>query len=247
MATLQEIIRRAFREQQITASGELPSAAQEAEGLELLQGILLRSIIQKPQSMITLGAKPIINSRNRQRDFTPISRNLAVPPNVYIHCSLTEPLTIYMPFNAGDGARLTITDVAGNFASVPLTLDGNKTLINGALEQVLATNNMRLDLFFRRDVGDWRTLSPLLLTSLSPFQEEYDDMFVIELAARLASRYGKVFDPVTAQLREDMRDRFLAQYKRTSSDVEADVLFEAEFVPYDTTGAVDSASQRILR
>lgn len=238
MTFLSEIISRSLREQQILDIGVAPSQAQIDEALPLLQGIITRAIVQTPQSIITLGAKPKTSKRDRLRDFTDLREHIAVPQNVYLHANLTTALTIFMPFNAGDGARLVIVDAGGNFATNPLTLDGNKGLVDAAATKVLSTNGQRADFFYRRDLAEWRSVAPLLTNSTMPFPEEFDDMFVLLLATRLLVRYGRAIDQGSFALLEEMRARFNARYQRTSSDVEADVLFESEYTAIDSSGGV---------
>lgn len=231
MTTLQTIINGAYRERQVLDIGETPSAAQSAEALTLLQGIIARCIVQKPQSIITLGTPPTTGLKASARDFTPYLSSLAMPHNTYIHANLTAATTIKLPFNAGDGSRLVFVDVGGNFATVPLTLDGNGSLVDAAHSKVLSTNGQRADFMYRRDLAEWRSVSPLTASSTVPFPEEYDDMLVLLLAARILSRYGRALDDVSATLLQDMRARFDAQYRRTGSDVEMDALFETEYTP----------------
>ncbi len=231
MTTLSEIIDAAYRERQLLDIGETPSAEQSEEALTLLQGIIARAIVQKPQSIVTLGAKPVTSLKARPRDFTPYLKDMALPQNVYVHAQLESPVTVLMPYNAGDGARLVFVDVAGNFASNPLTLDGNGSLVDAAATKVLSTNGQRADFMYRRDLAEWRTVAPLISSSTMPFPEEYDDMFVLMLATRLLSRYGREIDAGSEALLSEMRERFDAQYRRTGSDVEFDVLFEQEYTP----------------
>lgn len=246
MATLQLIIDRAFREQQVLDIGETPSAAQTAEALPILQGILTRAVIQKPQTIVTLGTAPVTGIRARPRRFDDLTGTVALPQNVYVNCRLTGPKTILMPFNAGDGARVVIIDVAGNFATNSLTLDGNGSLVDGVLSSVLATNGQRADFMYRRDLAEWRSVSPLIASSTVPFPDEYDDMFVLLLAIRLMVRYGRELDQSSMGILNEMRTRFQDQYRRTTSDLEADALFESEWTTLDSSGAVDSAANYSL-
>lgn len=238
MTTLNDVIGRAYREQQILDINVAPSTEQVTEALPLLQGIILRNLIQTPQSTIWIGASPKTGKARGQRNFTDLRDTYALPQNVYVHASLSGPLTLFMPYDAGDGARLVIVDAGGSFSANPLTLDGNRGLIDGSPTAVLSSSGQRADFFYRRDLAEWRSVSPLTAVSTVPFPEEYDDMFTIELAARLMVRYGKALDEATASLYKTMQDRFKARYSRTASDVEADVLFASEYAAFDTSGGV---------
>lgn len=221
---------------------QTPSTDQVNEALPILQGIMRRAVIQTPQSMITIGTRPKTSKRKRQRDFTSYVNDIALPQNVYVHCNLTQATEVLMPFDAGDGARMIFVDVAGNFATQPLTLNGNGNLVDGAASKLLDTNGMQADFFYRKDLAEWRSVSPLLTSSTVPFPDEYDDMFVLLLAVRLLVRYGRSIDEGSAALLDEMRERFKARYMRTTSDVEADVLFESEYKAFDSTGGVNTTS-----
>lgn len=248
MATqLNTIIARAYRERQVLDIDETPSTSQSTEALALLQSIIKVHMLQQPQSIINVGTLVTPkNSRTRRlRNFTTLAETLPLPQNVYVNCNLAAPTTLLMPYDAGDGARLRIIDVAGNFATQNLTLDGNGTLIDGSTTAVLADNGSSTDLFYRREIATWTVVSGLIETSNMPFPDEYDDMFTLLLAARLLSRYGKELDGVSAALLNETRDRFKARYNRTASDVEADKLFETEFTALDTQGALSGGRQFI--
>jgi len=236
MALISEIISRAYREQQVSDIAEQPSAAQQAEALPLLQGIILRSMVQYPQTTVRLGGAVKRSKSGVLRQFDDLAQDLPLPHNIHLHCQLASATSVYMPHDPGDGARLLVSDVAGTFATYPLTLLGNGNTINGGQSLVLNLNGQRHDLFYRRDLAEWRTVTGLLLTDPSPFPEEFDDMLVLALATRLVVRYGRAMDAASLSLFSEMQARFVSRYTRVASDVEADVLFDSAYLPYSSVG-----------
>lgn len=226
MATLDQIISRAYRETQITDIDEAPTSSQQAEALTLLQGIIFRNYPQSPQVSLALGTRPERATGQTLRDFTSYAPYEPVPQNTIMHCALTSAKTLIMPYAASDGARVSFVDVGKNFATYSLTLEGNGATIAGAPSAVLATNGLRAEYFFRRDLGDWQVLAALTQFQNMPFPEEFDDMFVIELSLRLNPRYGNEIAPLTAELFNEIRTRFRARYTQEASSAAPDVLFD---------------------
>lgn len=226
MTTLQSIIGRAFRETQITDIGESPSAAQEQEALDLLGGIIARSFVQIPQVTLYLDGDQKSGKVQDERNFLEwMKSGQPVPSNVILHCHLTAPRTLLMPYSPSDGARIVIVDVAKTFATNSLTLEGNGSTVEGASSLVLATDGQRAEYFFRRDMADWREVTTLGLSQQMPFPSEFDDKFVIELAGRLNPRYGNDLPGITLELYREVNARFKARYQRDSTSMEPDVLF----------------------
>lgn len=226
MTTLNDIITRAYRESQTIDIDETPSPEQQSEALTLLKGILKRSYTPRPQMIISLGTQPQRATGQLLRDFTLHAPNEPVPQNVILYCNLTSSLTLKMPYAPSDGARITLVDIGGNFASNSLTLEGNGSKVNGGSSAVLATNGETKEYFFRRDLGDWREIIDPTQFQNMPFPEDYDDMFVIELAGRLNPRYGNDMPVITVELFTEMRRRFKAQYTQSESSTSPDVLFD---------------------
>lgn len=225
MATLDDIIRRAYRESQTIDIEEDPSPEQQVEALTLLQGILSRNYIPPPQIALTIGRRPERARGQILRDFSIYAPNEPLPQNIVLQCYLTSAKTLMLPYDASDGARISFVDVGRNFATFNLTLEGNGSTIAGADTATLATNGERIDYYYRRDLADWRQIVTLTQFQNMPWPEEFDDMFAIELALRINPRYGNEIPALTAEMLREMRRRFKARYTQGQSSAAPDVLF----------------------
>jgi len=229
MSTLSEIVQRAFRESQILDINRTPSALQEAEAVTILRGIILRKI-RPAVTPIWLGNLTAVKEQKGiiLKDFTQWATQRAVPQDCYVNLLLDTAFTLLLPPSPGDGARLTFIDVAGTLATSPLTLTGNGNLVDGGPSVTLSTNNSTTSFMFRRDLAEWRpvTLVSLIATAQMPFPEEFDDMFVIELAIRLNPRYGKEVSAITTEMYQDIRSRFMGRYMSETSSAAPDNLWD---------------------
>jgi len=229
MSTLSEITQRAFRESQILDINRAPSVQQENEAIEILRGIILRKI-RPAVTPIWLGDLSAVREQRGTvlKDFTSYAPQRAVPQDCYVNLLLTTPLTLLLPPSPGDGARLTFIDVGGTLATNPLTLVGNGNLVDGGSTETLATNNSNTSYMFRRDLAEWRPVTTVALigTAQMPFPEEFDDMFVIELAIRINPRYGKEVSEITGEMYQDIRSRFMGRYMSETSSAAPDNLWD---------------------
>ena len=230
MSTLSQIIQRGFRESQILDIDRAPSAAQEAEALVILNGIIKRHT--RPSTVtVWLGDTKNIHPQRGTilKDFTPLVDNRAIPQDTFVNLLLDQSYSVMLPPEPGDGAKLSFIDVAGTLASFPLTLLGNGNLVAGNTSATLSDNNSTTTYLYRRDLANWQLVSTLLTTSSMPFPEEFDDMFVIELAIRLNPRYGKEISGVTAEMYQQIRSRFIGRYTSENSSAAPDNIWEAAF------------------
>lgn len=228
MTRLADIIGRSFRESQTFDLDRVPTEAEVAEALPLLNGIIQRNI--RPAILtIWLGdMTDLLYQRGTQfRDFTDYRDRVAVPQDVYINCKMDIPYTLRLPPSPGDGARLIVVDVNQNFGTFPLTLIGNGNTIQGQSQLILDNSGIGVSLFYRRDLADWTLLSGLTLNSRMPFPEEFDDMFVIELAMRLNPRYGQEIAAITTELFAEMKSRFMGRYISEISSAAPDLLWDS--------------------
>lgn len=226
MTTLSQITNRAYRESQILSIDTEPTAEQTSEAVTILQGIIARHT-QPPTLTVWLGNITDVKPQKGGilPDFTPYVENIALPQGVYLNCYVTQSYEIMLPPSPGDGARITVRDVSGSFATYPLTLDGNGNFVNGSATDELNTNSQVKSYMFRRDLADWTVVSDLAAGSSMPYPEEFDDMFVIELAMRLNPRYGSTISDVSAEMYRDMRSRFKSRYQIMNSSAAPDDLF----------------------
>lgn len=230
MSTLSQIIQRGFRESQILDIDRQPSTAQENEALVILNGIIKRHT--RPSTVtIWLGNTTNIKTQRGSilKDFTPLVNDRAIPQDTFVNLLVNQSYTVLLPPEPGDGARLSFIDVSGDLASYPLTLNGNGNLVADNETAVLSDANSITSYLYRRDLANWQPVSSLIATSTMPFPEEFDDMFVIELAIRLNPRYGKEISGVTADMYQQIRSRFVGRYTSENSSAAPDNIWDTAF------------------
>lgn len=134
------------------------------------------------------------------------------PLNVRLVATNEAAITVYLPVDPSPGARFGIADPFNRLATYPVTVDGNGRSVDQAQTQTLDTDGLNALWFFRDDLGDWKKVTPLLITDEMPFPAEYDRMFVLLMAMSLNPVYGRGMDQIQAAILKDMRQQFTARY-----------------------------------
>lgn len=219
MTTALKIITDAYREANITAIGDTPTADEQAEGLDRLNGFLSSLFGQEiGTKMIDWPAPPAQTSpvdarwpRYPYDDKLPSDVWPYPPANARILASIAAATTMYFPSSPSPGARMSLTNVGSG--AFPLTLNGNGRLIDGAATFVVADMSVfsgTTEWFYRDDTANWEPLAPLDLGDESPLPDMYDDLLVIGTAARLVTRHGR-----------SLTEESLAMYRRQLTLVRA--------------------------
>lgn len=125
-------------------------------------------------------------------------------------------LTVNLPVNPSDGARMGIVDPFGRLSTAPITLDGNGRTISGEPTVVIDTDGDSSVWLYRGDTGNWAIVSPLTISDEMPFPTEYDEMFKIMLAMRLNPVYGRNLSSVQAMFLKEYRQQFAARYVQSA-------------------------------
>jgi hypothetical protein len=217
MTLTSAIVRGAYRELNLVAvNGALPTTL-ETEGLALLQ---------------TLASSVIGNEAGEQLQAFPLGRgNIdvpagfpwgdGVPPGDWwvplqarLVCNLTAPLSVDLHPMPQDGSRLAAIDVSGNFSANPLTLDGNGRMIEGVQSLTLNTDGDAREWIYRADLGEWLKVTPIALADPFPWPSEFDDMFIIMLATRIAPRFGVSISGESGAAMRRSERQFKARYKQ---------------------------------
>ena len=152
------------------------------------------------------------NSRpidNTQVDHYPPINSMLVAVN-------EQAITVHLPVEPSDGARIGVIDPFNRLATYPVTIDGNGRAIGGAAQAVVNTNGSAPIWFFRADLGNWVLITPLLITDEMPFPEEYDQMFILMMAMRLNPAYGRNISSVQAGWLKEFRQQFTARYVQSA-------------------------------
>lgn len=213
MTLISSLITDAFREGNVLPLGKAPTANQLAEALRLYnQNVksIYGSDAGEPLNDWPLGIFGVdepgfTDPRSPQCIAYPsINRRLLV--------NNTAAMTVYLTPYPQDGARMGIADQYGRLAAVPVTLDANGRIIEGAATKVLNVNGTFQEWFYRADLGQWVKLTDLLSTDQNPFPDEFDAFFYIGLALRINPRYGREMDAQTSLVYKAQRNQFIARY-----------------------------------
>jgi hypothetical protein len=222
MTLTSKIITSAFRESNLILIGTEPSELQKQEAIDALNRIVLaaygyevgRQFVDWPVGQQGISAE----------DTTTWSQNeWAYPPaNMRLIAASTTPQTIYLHPQPSDGARMALIDPAGLLAGAPMTIDGNGRRVQGSGSVVVDASVPRV-WFYRSDLGDWVVLSELTaaVDEQFPFPADFDDYFIVSLAARMNPRYGRAMSEQSAaalvRSLEKLRARYM-QYTGIAGD-----------------------------
>lgn len=220
MTTVSQIITDAFRESNNIAVGQSPSTAEQTEALNLFNRFL-RSLLgnEAGEKFVTIN----FGNRNVNTGFAfnyeAVPSSLwSPPPNSRLFFNNNNAQTVNLNPTPQDGERFSVQDMAGNFITYPVTLNGNGRTIDGVTTAVLSTNNLKREYLYRADTGDWRTVSDLQLADTFPFPTEFEDLFAIGVAMRLNPRFGTTMDPQSLEMFRRLRSIFKARY-RTQTEI----------------------------
>lgn len=216
MTTVTELITDAYRQGNLIALGATPSDAQLNEGLRWLNRLVKSVFGNEAGENLTpfaLGRENI----NRPAGFPWYGdappAEWFVPHNTQLLCNLENATEISLHPQPVDGSRVAVNDLALNFSTNSLTLDGNGRRIDGGTSVLLNVDGTDQVWFYRDDRGEWLTVTPLDdLEAIFPFPEEFDMFFVGNLAMLLNPAYGATMDQQTAQMFARAKSQFQARY-----------------------------------
>jgi hypothetical protein len=221
MTIVSDMIRRAYRKSNLIPIGATPTTAEQAEGLELLDTILVSTVgseIGEQLDTIVVGN----NNISRPQGYpwynqVPDNNNWFLPPNVRMALNLTAAQTVYLDPNPNDGQRFGVLDKSGNIATYPLTVVANGRTLKGLPSIVFNTNGENSEYLYREDLGDWVKITPLAPSDIFPMPDEFDDFFIIALAMQLnpsnsvdtdpemIGRYNKLNRQISARYRQHVQ------------------------------------------
>lgn len=215
MATLRQIITNAYRENGIIQKGGSPDAAQLDEGLTEL-GYVIDNLFEEEVGArytdILFGDSSNANAFGQALDRSFLLDNLFAFPNYRILCHNSEAKTVYLDPHPADGSLINIIDVAGNFATYNVTLQGNGRLVGGNASVALNTDSDNKKYMYRADLADWQELTALTVDSQSPFPSKYDLLLTLKLAMRLHPRHLVDTRAETGMAYKEILRKFRSQY-----------------------------------
>lgn len=221
MTLTSEIVKEAYRENNIIPVGREPTDAEVAEALPRLNNIV-RSLFGRTVG-IYLKDWPVPPSTtapvNARYPMWPATEKLPddvypyPPGNARLLCRQTQAKTVYLQQNPQDGAVVEIVPNGADFEAAPLTIDANGRLIAGALtlvQDAALTEQRRF--MYRADLSSWTEIAELTADDPLPFPSEFDDYFICALNIRLSPRYSAAPAALTAAVmkakEKDMKTRY---------------------------------------
>lgn len=218
MTLVSDIIRDAYRESNLIAISADPTAAEQDEGLRLLNRLVASVRGNDAGEQLD---QVIVGRNNIERpqgfpyyDGVPDTTEWLVPLNSRLVLNLTAPVEVWLDPMPIDGARYAVQDKSGNLATFNLTVHGNGMTIGGADDVVYSTNDTNTEYMFRADIGEWLAVSPLEADDTFPFPIEFDDVFVIGLSMRLNPRHATQADPQSQMAYARVIKQFKARYRQ---------------------------------
>lgn len=219
MTAVLDIITDAYRESNLIGKGVVPDETEQTDGLRRLQAVVDstagfevgESLQDWPIGLNNVDVyPPFYNAWNQEIWMRPLEN-----VRLLIDTSITQ--TIEFPMQPNDGARMAVVDVSGQLATYPITLSGNGRLIDGADSVVLNMDGFTTLYFYRADLANWVTVSPIALDGTFPFPPEFDDAFVTMLAMRLNPRYGRALSAETTAALTNAWGNLKARYAQSQS------------------------------
>lgn len=215
MTLTSQIITDAYRQSNLLAIGTVPTADQQTEALRYLNRIV-KSVFGNeagdPLEVFPVGRNNIQRPSGYPWWNTVPDNDWFVPKNIRIMLNLDEPVSLYLHPEPDDGSRFAVIDASENVSTFNATVYGNGRLIESALTQVLNTDGVDKEWFYRADLGNWMLYAPLIYSTPFPFPEEFDDYFITILAIRLNPQYGVQLDPQSKMIFDRSLRQLRARY-----------------------------------
>lgn len=221
MTAASTIITRAFRQENLIATGASETTAEQTEALALLNALISQIIgfdlgelvYDFPIPWTNTAPYEQENPRDPYDDTKTGNANKQPPNNSRIVGKITSATTVYFPQWPNDGSRIAFTDVGSTSSS--LTLDGNGRQIESAATITIdPTSVTEREWFYRADLGSWERVTTLATGDNVPFPLKYDLMLETGLAILLCPRHSREPSATTQSIYNSLRAKFKAQYKQ---------------------------------
>lgn len=207
MTLASSIIQSAYRETEVVAKVTTADAIEQAEGLSLLNSLVLSVVgneVGKELHDIALGG-----AYDQSQFLTSW-----IPENVRLVLNLGTARSVSAHPRPYEGQRMAVADAANNLATRNLTISGNGRLIEGAASQVLNTNGLARQWMYRGDTGNWVRITSLAAGDEMPFPTEFDGYFITRLAMRINPRHSVNLTPESQAALQRAETQIRARYRR---------------------------------
>lgn len=201
--TVREIIVRAWRADNLIPIGKSPTAAELVESLGQFQsfidslfgndiGNLLSGWEVPPSPTSSYPSRFPLYPEDPSANYSDAVNVWSNPPaNVRLITNAGIGVPVYFPPTPSDGAQMALVNVGADFATTPLTLDGNGRLIEGLPQLVIsAALSAPIGWFFRGDLASWVRVTQFTLDSPSPLPTTFDDFLVSAMAVWVSGPNG---------------------------------------------------------
>lgn len=221
MSKTPEIIYDAYREANMQAAGQPLKDVQKTEALTLLNRIVSGAYgYEVGEQMYDWPLGQVGIAPEDQAWWGENEWNWP-PANVRLIAASEEPQHVRILPQPSDGARIMLIDPNNMLAAAPVTLDANGRTIEGQRTLTFNIDGTSTMWIYRAELGDWVKLS--VLTGADdeefPFPTEFDDYFVIMLAARLNPRYGRALSDESSAMLSRTLDKLKARYAQEVATV----------------------------
>ena len=244
MTTARALITDAFREGNIIPIGRAPNDKEFAEALVRLNRYILGVygqelgenlidwVVPAPQRTAPVAANypqlPYPTSTDISVTSFPMAddNSLNVTPYPPKNSRLVwglRTMKVYFPQQPDPGSRMAFVvgsgaGDSGDPAAI-LTIDANGRKIEGSATLEITTPFEPVSWLYRDDTADWMRVQELGLDDECLFPAEFDDLWVVMLAMRLAPRYGKTIAPETQVTASKMLAKLKSRYRQSQDTV----------------------------
>lgn len=223
MTVALDIVVQSLRETNIIAIDANPTPSEAEEAVERLQSLVLSVLgnecgyIMEDWVIRNSGMdNPLAVTQPSGYDLSTASiANYTVRPQSRLVVDLSAAQTVNLDPMPQDGQRFSVVDVAGNFNTYNLTINGNGRKIEDATSLVLSDDSVSKQWLYRADKSNWVSIEPLDIESEMPFPPDFDDYFIISLAMRLNPRYGIDLNQASAARLAQQKPQFIARYSQS--------------------------------
>lgn len=213
MTAVKDIIQEAFEESGLLADTNHPTRTQFDKALARLQRIVDGVYDFEAGVKLTDWMLGDADVERVEPSFSFVRDEIYPEQNSRLIATNTTNITVYLPYQPDDGARIQIVDPQGTLATNTVTLHANGRSIESA-DSVAALIDGRM-WFYRADQGDWVRIADLTATGDMPFPSKFDDYFIIMLAKRLNPKYGSISHRDSDARLVDVRRRMQATYAQS--------------------------------
>lgn len=220
MATAEEIIDEAYRENNLIPIGAAPTGPERTEALARLNNIVLATYGTLVGEWLTDWETPPKRATSEDARWPRNPANTELPsdvwpyppPNARLITNLTKATTVYLYPQPDDGAVMEVANAGEDFSTYALTINANSRRIEGADTVDLTGTDRTYRWMYRADLAEWVPISTLILSSDMPFPAEFDDYFIATLNLRLCARNAREPLQTTASLHMSLRERMKRRY-----------------------------------